>query len=215
SAWRHAIDKHAVTIREQSQLLRMEMRESSPRLIYIQEKLDTIERLTNQILEKPIVPPLSREERVEPVALNDLVGERANQLWQNDPYRKVTRRLNLQLPGQATVRASPEWLRRAFDILVDNAVEAVADRERREITIGTRAANRGAEIWVSDTGPGIPEEIRAKIGLEPIEKPEDAKGLGMGLLMAQTIVQTYGGEIRVDSTGPTGTTMVIWLPLQA
>ena len=112
------------------------------------------------------------------------------------------------------MRASPEWLRRAFDILVDNAVEAVAELGVRKIVIGTRAANGGAEIFVSDTGPGIPEEIRAKIGLEVIEKPEDAKGLGMGLLMAQTIVQTYGGEIRVGSTGPTGTTMVIWLPLE-
>jgi len=122
-------------------------------------------------------------------------------------------RLDLQLPPSAIVRASPEWLRRAFDVLVDNAIEAVAGREVREITIGTRAANGGAEIWVSDTGPGIPEEILAKIGLEAIEKPEDAKGLGMGLLIAQTVVETYGGELRVAATGPTGTTMAIWLPL--
>jgi len=213
SAWRHAINEHALTIREQSQLLRMEMRKPSPRLPYIQEKLDSIERLANQILEKPIVPPLSREEGTGWVMLNDLVGERARQLWQNDPYRQAQLRLDLQLPASATVWASPEWLRRAFDVLVDNAVEAVAGREVREVTIGTRMANGGAEIFVSDTGPGIPEEIRAKIGLEPIEKPEDARGLGMGLLMAQTIVQTYGGELRVDSTGPTGTTMAVWLPL--
>ena len=109
--------------------------------------------------------------------------------------------------GQSGVAAA------AFDVLVDNAVEAVDGVDVREVTIGTRVANGGAEIFVSDTGPGIPEEIRAKIGLEPIEKPEDARGLGMGLLMAQTIVQTYGGELRVASPGPTGTTMVVWLPL--
>ena len=112
------------------------------------------------------------------------------------------------------MRANPEWLRRAFDMLVDNAVQAVADRDTKEIVIGSRTAAGGAEISVSDTGPGIPEEIRAKIGLELIEKPQDAAGLGMGLLMAQTIVQTYGGEIRVAATGPTGTTMVIWLPVE-
>ncbi|MGC9024167.1 MAG: GAF domain-containing protein [Chloroflexia bacterium] len=219
SVWRHAIDKHALTIREQIQLLRKDLGQASwhehHTKVKVDERLSTIERLANQILEKPIVPPLSGEEGVEPVGLNDLVGERARQLWEKDPYKKAQLRLDLQLPGPATVRVSPEWLRRAFDILVDNAVEAVAEREVREITIGTRAASGGAEIWVSDTGPGIPEEIRAKIGLEPIEKPEEAKGLGMGLLMAQTIVQTYGGEVRVASTGPTGTTMVIWLPLVA
>jgi len=37
----------------------------------------------------------------------------------------------------------------------------------------------------------------------------------MGLLMAHTIVQTYGGDIRVEATGPAGTTMVIWLPITA
>jgi len=216
SAWRHAIDKHAVTIREQAQLLRADLSKVPAHEHHsrVANRLATIERLANQILEKPIVPPLSREEGIESVVLNDLVGERARQLWQNDPYRKAELRLDLQLPGAAIVRVSPEWLRRAFDILVDNAVEAVANREQRVVAIGTRAADGGAEILVSDTGPGIPEEIRAKIGLEPIEKPEDAKGLGMGLLMAQTIVQTYAGELRMADTGPKGTTMVIWLPLE-
>jgi signal transduction histidine kinase len=36
----------------------------------------------------------------------------------------------------------------------------------------------------------------------------------MGLLMAQAIVQTYGGDIEVGATGPTGTTMCIMLPLE-
>jgi signal transduction histidine kinase len=48
-----------------------------------------------------------------------------------------------------------------------------------------------------------------------VEKPEDAKGLGIGLLIAQAIVQTYGGDIQLESTGPTGTTMAIRLPLTA
>ena len=148
------------------------------------------------------------------VSVNELIGERARQLWQNDPYKAVELRLDLQLSDGVAVYVSPEWLRRAFDILVDNAVDAVAGHGVREITIGTRAAGGGVEILVSDTGPGIAEEIRAEIGLELIEKPKDAKGLGMGLLMAQSIVQTYGGEIRVGFTGPTGTTMVIWLPLE-
>lgn len=216
SAWRHAIDKHALTIREQSQLIRadlskMRTRERDAR---IAERLSMVERLANRVLEKPIVPPLSREEGAASVPVNELIGERARQLWQNDPYKAVELRLDLQLSDGVAVYVSPEWLRRAFDILVDNAVDAVAGHGVREITIGTRAAGGGVEILVSDTGPGIAEEIRAEIGLELIEKPEDAKGLGMGLLMAQSIVQTYGGEIRVGFTGPTGTTMVIWLPLE-
>jgi len=50
---------------------------------------------------------------------------------------------------------------------------------------------------------------------EQIKKPKGTKGLGMGLLMAQTIAQTYGGEIRVETTDPTGTSMVVSLPIEA
>jgi PAS domain S-box-containing protein len=216
SAWRHAIDKHALTIQEQTELLRRDldevpMHEPRPQLA---QRLSMLERLAGQILEKPIVPPLSREESTEPVVVNELIGERARQLWQNGPYKAAELQLDLKLSSAATVRTSPEWLRRAFDILVDNAVDAVLGQKVRAITISTRQTGGRAEVLVSDTGPGIPEEIKAKVGLEMIEKPEDARGLGMGLLMAQTIVQTYGGEIRLGSTGPTGTTMVLRLPLE-
>lgn len=217
SAWRHTADKHALTIREQAELLRRdwEAMPTPPAEGKVLERIDTIERLATHILDKPITPPLSSEAGVEDVSLSLLAGERASQLWENDPYKGTTLRLDLQLPGEVTVWASPQWLRRALDILVDNAVEAVAGCDLQQVMIGTRATNDGAAISVSDTGRGIPEDIQAKIGYELIEKPEDAQGLGMGLLMAQTILQTYGGYIDVHETGPTGTTMDLWLPLQA
>jgi signal transduction histidine kinase len=136
-------------------------------------------------------------------------------LWKNPPHRNCKHEPQLELPETATVRVSPQWLRRAFDILVDNAVDAVKDCDVQVITIGTRAASGGAEIFVSDTGPGIPDEVAAKLGLEPIVKADEDGGMGMGLLMAHAIVQTCGGRIRLGSTGPDGTTMIIWLPCDA
>jgi len=217
STWRHAIDKHALTIREQAQLLRQDWERATahPQKAKASHRVDMIERLATQVLEKPITPPLSSEAGLKLVSLSTLVSERARQLWQSGRYKGVAAlQLDIQLSDSITVWISPEWLRRAFDILVDNAVDAVAGCPVQEITIGTRSAGMGAEIFVSDTGSGISKEVQAKIGLELIEKAQDAEGLGMGLLMAQTIVQTYEGRIWVASTGPTGTTMVIWLPLQ-
>jgi signal transduction histidine kinase len=214
SVWRHATDKHALTIREQIQLLRRNLLQMALKDQKVIDRLAMIERLANKIIEKPLTLPLIAEERLEPVALNELISERAVQLWQNDPYRLVELGLDLQLPGEVVVSASPEWLRRAFDILVDNAVNAVAEQDIQKVVVGSRLARGGAEIFVADTGPGLPEAIRQKIGLEFIEKSEDAKGMGMGLLMAQTIVQTYGGEIRVEATGPGGTVMALWLPFK-
>ena len=104
---------------------------------------------------------------------------------------------------------------RAFDILVDNAVEAVAGCECRQITVTTRPADEGAEIVVSDTGGGIPPQALSRLFERQVEKPEGAKGFGIGLLIAQAIIETYDGKIKVESTGPAGTTVVIWLPLAA
>jgi signal transduction histidine kinase len=91
-------------------------------------------------------------------------------------------------------------------------VRSVTAQPIREIVITTRAG-KNAEISILIPVPN-PEEILSKIGFDLIEKPEDAQGLGIGLLMSQTIVQTYGGDIHVASTGPEGTTMVIALPLE-
>jgi len=56
--------------------------------------------------------------------------------------------------------------------------------------------------------------IRLLLFIDQIEKPEGSKGLGMGLLMVQAIIQTYGGEIRVKRPTQQGTAMLIQLPLE-
>src|SRR5207253_4929315 len=115
---------------------------------------------------------------------------------------------------QASVRTNPLWLRQAFDILIDNAVDAMAQSDTRQLTLATRAVGRGVEITITDTGPGIPEHTYPKLFREPIAKPKGAKGMGMGLLIAQLIVHMQDGEINCISTSSAGTTMRVWLPLE-
>jgi len=70
------------------------------------------------------------------------------------------------------------------------------------------------EISVRDTGPGIPEGVLERIFREPVDKPVGSRGAGIGLILAQTIVQTYGGDIRVEPPSGRGTNMVIVLPVE-
>lgn len=213
STWRHTIEKHALTIREQVELLRGDL-PRLPKNDSMEKRLEMMERLANQILRKPISAPLSAEETVSSVVVNDFIKERVHQLWAHQPYKDVRVEIQLELDNLTTVRASIEWLRRAIDILIDNAVDATSMLNERKILIASRKADRRAEILIRDNGGGIPLKIKERLFREQIEKPKDAKGLGMGLLFAQMIVQTYGGEIRVEETGKTGTTMVISLPLE-
>ncbi len=70
-------------------------------------------------------------------------------------------------------------------------------------------------IRVSDAGTGIPPQVRDKI-FEPFFTTKDVgKGTGLGLSTALGIVQEHNGIIELESTGPQGTTFVIYLPASA
>lgn len=213
STWRHAIEKHAITIREQTELLRNDTQQL-PMKGTIEKRLDMMERLANQILKKPLTAPLSIEEEVQSVHLNAFIQKRLRQLWAHEPYKEIDREFQFELEDSATIRANPDWLQRALDILIDNAADAMEGGSDRKIIVATKRSNRRVLISIGDRGHGISEEVRERLFREPITKPKDAKGLGMGLLFAQMILQTYSGKIKIGTTSVKGTTMVISLPLE-
>ena len=203
NTWRHAIEGHAITIKAEVAQLRKAL--VSQNFSGVEGRLNKVERLADKIMERPITPPLSDEEGVERVPINTLVAERMKQLWREDPYRSVKLDLRLEASDAVTVYASPDWLRRAFDIVIDNAVHAMKNMPAPNLTVTTKLIEGDVEICFSDVGPGIPQNVLPRLFQSPIR--DSANGLGIGLLMAEVIVQTYGGRIDVKSTDPTGTVM--------
>ena len=218
SVWGHAIAGHAITIREGAMLLRRDLAEHAldPELAgHIENRIKLMENQAQELLEKKMTPPLSSEVGLEPVPVNHLIRERIAQLAQNEPYSSIEYDLRLEAGDETTVLISPEWLGRALDILIDNSVEALREAPgERRVQITTLHEDRKLHIEVADTGRGIPAEVLQNIFFLPAQKVGGSRGLGIGLLMAQAIVQTYGGDIHVKSTGTSGTTMVITLPLE-
>ena len=104
--------------------------------------------------------------------------------------------------------------------MVVNAAQAIAaangnhSNQKGTITIQTRLAGEWAEIRVSDTGTGIPPEIRQKIFDPFFTTREVGKGTGQGLAIARSVVvDKHGGQIDVESEVGKGTTFVMRLPL--
>ena len=65
---------------------------------------------------------------------------------------------------------------------------------------------------MSDTGPGIPDEIQDTL-FEPFVTHGKATGTGLGLAIAKKIAQDHGGTIAVESVSGQGATFIICLPL--
>ena len=213
NAWRHIIAGDAAEIANRVTLLRDFLQQAEVNAERIHHHLAQIERLAKSIHEKPVTTPLSSEEGVSLVNLNDLVTERLGQLRGNERYDGV--RLEVCKSEQPLlVRISSEWLRRALDILVDNATRAVRsltppDSARCVVTVSTVLDGQMVGLRITDCGAGIPAHIRNSLFTG---KVESQSGFGVGLLIAQAVVEAYGGEIRVDKTDEHGTEMLIRLP---
>jgi two-component system NtrC family sensor kinase len=78
------------------------------------------------------------------------------------------------------------------------------------LTIATYRCDGTVEFRLSDTGPGIPQEIRDTL-FEPFVTYGKARGTGLGLAIAQKIAQDHGGSILVESVPEQGATFVIRL----
>ncbi len=100
--------------------------------------------------------------------------------------------------------------------LIRNAIEAMQEVPRRELVISTRASGEGeagtAEIRVADTGPGLAPEISARM-FQPFVTTK-AKGMGVGLSICRTIIESHGGRIWTQP-GPAGGTVFTFTLLRA
>lgn len=100
-----------------------------------------------------------------------------------------------------------------------SAVESIGVRARGEkgsIRIVTRLDGNSAEIRVSDTGPGIPEEQWAAVFASGHAPCGAARGTGRGLAVThQTVVKRHGGTLHFETQVGKGTTFVLRLPIRA
>jgi signal transduction histidine kinase len=113
--------------------------------------------------------------------------------------------------GGVEVRIDRDLLKQAVLNIVVNAIEAMP--AGGELRLESSASGDTAEIRVSDTGPGIPPDLREKIFRLYFTTKQ--KGSGIGLAMAFRIVQLHDGTIDFTSEPGKGTAFFIRLPIAA
>jgi signal transduction histidine kinase len=127
-----------------------------------------------------------------------------------DQQVEIVRDFDPQLP---TVEAAGSELNQVWTNLIDNAVDALdgLDHDQR-ITLRTRRQGGRVAIEVGDNGPGVPDELRARIFDAFFTTKPVGRGTGLGLDIAQRIVVRNHGEMRLESK-PGDTRFLVLLPV--
>ena len=117
---------------------------------------------------------------------------------------------------QAYVNGDRDRLKQVFINLVANAVQYTP--QGGEVFLSLEKIGEQARIICRDTGPGIPSEDLPHIferfyRAEKSRTRRETTGFGLGLSIANWIVERHGGRIEVNSQEGKGTTFAIWLPL--
>jgi signal transduction histidine kinase len=101
-----------------------------------------------------------------------------------------------------SIKGDPEALQEVFVNLIQNALDAMSGKG--ELTLRTYKEDGHVVAEVSDTGKGVPEEIREKI-FDPFYSTRH-EGVGLGLSIVYRIVREHGGSIKVESQVGKGST---------
>lgn len=113
--------------------------------------------------------------------------------------------------GTGMVMVDRVQIQQVLTNLMRNAIEAMRDSDTRLLTVRTASGKPGeVAVEVSDTGPGIPDEIAARL-FQPFVTTK-ASGMGIGLSIAKRIVEAHGGELNMRKNAHGGVTFRFTLP---
>ena len=213
--WFHEVSNTAADILNSVDTLRLEEQMLGDLPPWANEFINQISQQAKEILHLPITPPLSSEDGVGDIDINELISERLAQLSENERFNTIRLETRLTADEKILVRTSYAWIRFAIDQLVDNGAKAVRklDPSRRVISVETYAEGDKVRIVVNDKGEGMSDEIDSQIFLKQVKGKGKTGGLGMGLLIVEAIIEAYEGKIS-KSTGSEGTSVEITLPRQ-
>ena len=134
----------------------------------------------------------------------------------HDSYMRKNLGIKMQFPENADsflLNTDGKILQKAVFELVDNSIKFT---KKGSITIGFELVNKNIEIFVEDTGKGIEKKFQDKVFerfmQEDVSVTREEDGSGLGLSIAQGMIQLLGGKIRLESTKHIGTSVFLTLP---
>ncbi len=151
------------------------------------------------------------EQEISAHDINQVVEDAAALALLDAPVMGITFQLKLA-EGLPPVTMDRIQIQQVVLNLVRNAVEALADQERRHLVIQTTKTNGGIVVSVCDSGPGLPSAVRERL-FEPFVS-QKVNGMGLGLSLSHRIVEAHEGRIWSEPGAPNGTCFSFMLPVK-
>ncbi|MHA6792880.1 ATP-binding protein [Pseudonocardia bannensis] len=163
--------------------------------------LEQTERLTGVLDELLEAARLARAAGAEPLDLREGLTAVAEE-WRQ-ALRAAGRSLKVQVPEGLLARVTPARIREAVGALVDNATH----HGDGTVTVAARSGENTLVIEVSDTGPGVPDELVPHVFDRGVSV---GSSTGLGLALARALVEADGGRLELSRARPP--TFTIFLP---
>jgi GAF domain-containing protein len=161
--------------------------------------------------------PLSSEHGVKDEILNELLVDYLNDFRDDLELQGLEfgMPLNLGKTSQRRVKINRDWFRKALDIFLNNAYEAILSANPKFIAIETEILedDRSCRIRIRNSGPRIPVDVWEKMGQEQILKDGRDGEKGGGLLLADLILAVYGGKIEKIENQENNIVLGLTLPM--
>jgi PAS domain S-box-containing protein len=205
---RHDIRNDMAVVRGRANLLEEHLDEGHPGW----DDLRAVQRSTESAIELTKTgrdlaeTMLSTEDDIEPVRLDQHLRtpiEHARSAFEN-----ATITVDGELPD-VRVRGN-ELLEAVFRNLIQNAV-VHNDNDVPTVHVSTTRTDGTVTVAIADNGPGVPDDHKEVI-FGKGETDLDSSGTGVGLYLVETLVEQYGGDVRVEDNDPEGAVFIVALP---
>ncbi|MCC5933594.1 MAG: cyclic nucleotide-binding domain-containing protein [Balneolales bacterium] len=154
----------------------------------------------------------SRDSRAEPEVADIRLGIQETLMIIGNRLRDIE--VSVNLPEIPMVRCYVGELNQVWTNIVINACDAMDDTGRLYINCGT-SANDMVWVTIADSGPGVPDNLKAKIfdSSFTTKTAGGEFGLGIGLAITRSIIQKHSGTISVRDRMGGGAEFIIHLPV--
>jgi len=165
----------------------------------IEKEADRLNTLVGEVLSLARTEDMELSLECVPIDLNAMLHDLVNLCAIEARQRNC--QIVVDSPGDTTINADAELLRRALENVIRNALRYAP--AGTDITVRVAQTNDAVRITIRDRGPGVPPELLTRI-FEPFYRVDQARnrdtgGTGLGLAIAKRAIESHAGQIHAQN----------------